>query len=265
MKTIRYEISPNLLSDNTLSDFVTRLDDVFQSEGETIFNGSRNVIKRFRLSCADASCRDIVVKKFGRKDIFHQFVYSFFRRSKAERAFRNGLKLVENGCVTPCPIAFVERRCCLWLESCYYVTSYTGATSIGQFFVGDFDRQMARTFAQFMARLHSVGIVHHDLNGSNVLVERTGDDCVISVIDINRMTSKPPQKLTLADCKDDYVRWGSSEDSVYPFVMREYALARGFNVDDFMAAVMRMKSQHDRSWQCRKRISRFFKHLVGKK
>lgn len=265
MKNIRYEISPNLSADKTLTDFVSRLDDIFQSDGETVFAGSRNVIKRFHLSCADASCRDVVVKKFGKKNIFHQFIYSFFRRSKAERAFRNGLKLIGNGCSTPCPIAFVERRCCLWLESCYYVTSYTEATSIGQFFVGDFDRQLAQAFARFMAKLHTGGIVHHDLNGSNVLFERTDSGCEISVIDINRMTSKPPQELTLADCKDDFVRWGSSEDSVYPFVMREYALARGLAVDDFMATVGRMKAQHDSAWRRRKRISRFFKRLVGKK
>ncbi len=265
MKNIRYKIADNFLADKTLTDFITRLDEVFEADGETIFNGSRNVIKRFRLPCSEPSCQDVVVKKFGKKDVFHQFVYSFFRKSKAERAFFNGLKLMSVGCETPCPIAFVERRNCHLLDSCYYVTSYTSAISIGQFFVGDFDRPLARKFAQFMAKLHEGGIVHHDLNGSNVLVDRTDSSDVISVIDINRMTSKPPQKLTLADCKDDLVRWGSSDDSVYPFVMREYALARGFEVDDFMAIITRMKAQHDSSWQRRKRISRFFKRLVGKK
>jgi hypothetical protein len=118
--------------------------------------------------------------------------------------------------------------------------------------------------------------VHHDLNFDNVLYQENQStlnskpstlnskpstlNYHISVIDINRLTIHPANQLTLADCKDDFVRWTDRKD-LLQYVVEEYAKERGLNEQETLEEVMRLKAIHDRNWHRRKNFTHKLKHL----
>ena len=236
-----------------VEELACRLDQDFELHGELLACNRRNVIKSFVLSGDDGGAEQekIVVKSFCLKNVLQKIIYSYVVPSKAKRAYLNGLKLVEMGCGTPSPLAYVEKWKKGLLQQCYYVTSYTPDSSIRQPLEVDFNKALAREFALLMAKMHDNGIVHHDLNFSNVLYHQSGNGYKLSVIDINRMTTKDPARLSWKDCMDDYVRWTDRKD-LFGYVMQEYAVARKLDQEAFMKAVLQMKISHDRAWRRRK-------------
>lgn len=242
-------------ANKALQDFIAHLPQRFEAEGEVIFSGKRNIIKTFCIEAEDEVLSNVVVKKFRARNIFQQLAYSTFWASKAKRAYHNGLRLVKMGeGSTPFPIAFVEDYGCGILHQCYYITDFTDAPSVReQLETQPFNRPLAKAFAHFIARLHKNGLVHHDLNFSNVLYkeETKGDEVHynISVIDINRLTSH--ENLTIDDCKDDFVRW-TDDMQLFTFVMEEYAKARQLDIEIFKHQALMMKRQHNKDWARRK-------------
>ena len=252
---MRKEINPTYSANKALQDFIAHLPQRFEAEGEVIFSGKRNIIKTFCIDAADEVLSNVVVKKFRARNIFQQLAYSTFWASKAKRAYNNGLRLVKmDEGSTPFPIAFIEDYGCGILHQCYYITDFTDAPSVReQLETLPFNRPLAKAFAQFIARLHKNGLVHHDLNFSNVLYkeETKGDEVHynISVIDINRLTSH--ENLTIDDCKDDFVRW-TDNMQLFTFVMEEYAKARQLDIEIFKHQALMMKRQHNKDWARRK-------------
>jgi tRNA A-37 threonylcarbamoyl transferase component Bud32 len=252
---MRKEINPTYSNNKSLQNFIARLPQRFEAEGEVIFSGKRNIIKTFCIDAEDEVLSNVVVKKFRARNIFQQLAYSTFWASKAKRAYHNGLRLVKmDEGSTPFPIAFVEDYGCGILHQCYYITDFTDAPSVReQLETQPFNRPLAKAFAHFIARLHKNGLVHHDLNFSNVLYkeETKGDEVHyhISVIDINRLTSH--DNLTIDDCKDDFVRW-TDDMQLFTFVMEEYAKTRQLDIEIFKHQALMMKRQHNKDWARRK-------------
>ena len=252
-----------------VQDFVTHLPALFEAKGKQLFANGRNVLKVFEVVKGHPVLGKVVVKRFHARNIFQTIAYSTFTTSKAQRAFHNGLKLLECGLSTPEPIAYAEERNGGMLRYCYYLTAFTEAKSVRTALDVDFNKPMAKSFAQFIAQLHQHGLVHHDLNCDNVLYQENQStlnskpstlNYHISVIDINRLTIHPANQLTLADCKDDFVRWTDRKD-LLKYVVEEYAKARGLDLPSTLDEVMRLKAIHDRNWHRRKKLTHKLKHL----
>jgi len=263
MSYCRYQVNETYRYSQVFLDFAENLEQLFDREGEILFSGSRNIIKRFTIG-TDAEKTDVVVKCFNTRNLFQKITYSFFVPSKARRAFTNGIELERIGCGTPLPIAYVETKKNGWLQKCYYVTTYTDDISVRQALDVEFDKPLAKAFALFIAKLHEHAIVHHDLNFSNVLYRQESGENIISVIDINRMTIKRSGQLAIKECKDDFVRWTDRKD-LFEYVMREYAKARGLDENLFLAAAMKMKHAHDKAWRRRKMITGKLKRIIQTK
>jgi len=263
MSNCRYQVNETYRYSQAFLDFAENLELMFDREGEMLFSGSRNTIKRFTIG-QDGDKMDVVVKRFNMHNVFQKIAYSFFVPSKAKRAFENGMELLRIGCGTPSPIAYAEIRSGVWLQRCYYVTVYTDDESVRQALEVDFNRPLAKAFALFVARLHEHAVVHHDLNFSNVLYRQEGGENIISVIDINRMTIKRSGRLALEECKDDFVRWTDRKD-LFEYVMREYAKARGLDEDAFFATAAQMKRTHDKAWRRRKKFTAALKRIIQTK
>lgn len=258
---MKYEINDKYATIQEVQDFVKHLDTLFEADGEKIFANSRNVLKTFVVKKGHAVLEKVVVKRFHARNIFQTIAYSTFAESKAKRAFRNGLMLCQCGLSTPEPLAYVEERSGGFLRYCYYITAFTNAQSVRTALDVDFNKPMARCFAQFIAGLHQHGMVHHDLNFDNVLYKESATNVYeISVIDINRLTYKHPEQLTLSECKDDFVRWTDRKD-LLRYVIEEYAKARRLDPQATLHEVLHMKAVHDRNWHRRKNFTRKFKSL----
>lgn len=229
-----------------------------QGEGKVLWDGRNKLIAFDPIAGCE---KTLVVKKFKKLDLFKRIIYTFFRINKARRSFQNALSLSERGLDTPEPIAYIEDYRHGLLRQVYYICVYTDFHPIRERLVDlePFDRQMEKDYARFVASLHEKGVIHKDLNNTNVLFAPLTDGHYhFQLIDINRVRfysggEKPKagewmENLTLfADCGEMYTAF--VEDYV------------GFRhlPQSFVAEIMQAKQRHDRHWHRKKKIKRLFK------
>lgn len=227
----------------------------FDRKGTVIFQNRRNVIKSFVL----ADGQTLVVKRFRVKGWLNTCL-RMFARSKARKAYENGLLLERAGIGTPAPVACVEQWNGRVPVCSYYVCAFTPDITIQPLLEGERpDERMVDAFAALMAHMHEQGIVHHDLNLSNVLYREENGTYRLSVIDINRVTMKKRGELTLSDSKDDFMRFTGRLD-VFLAVAYSYARLRGWDAERFVRKQTAKKIRHDAQWTRRKKIHHFFHH-----
>jgi len=227
-----------------------------EGEGQLLYSGRNEV----RLFTVDG--RELVVKRFRRHDWLKRIVYTFFRTNKARRSFENAVQLIERGFTTPRPAAYVEERCGGLITQVYYVSAYTSAQPIEQPLVEQepFDAPLATAYAHYVARLHEAGVLHRDLNRTNVLYTQGADGSyAFELIDINRMRFYADGPVPTAACMENLtLLWWLSP--VYRHVLRAYAGQRGWSEADVQEAI-RVKQRHDRRWVRRKSITGKLKKL----
>lgn len=242
---------------NKLGSFIERIPDVFEKDGQMIFRG-RNVIKSFILQ-VDGEKRTVIVKRYKRPNIFQKIGYSFFRSTKAYRAYENALELQRRGFSTPEPYGYVETRKNGFIDYCYFICDVDNSHPISEQLNDpeEFNHAMAADYARFVAQLHQQGIIDIDLNSGNVLYQSQFDGSyTFSLIDINRMnfyTGYPP----LAECIENLTRFTGRMD-VFEYVAREYVKARRMG-EDMVQRFVDAKIVHDRNWKRRKAITHLFK------
>jgi len=222
------------------------------SGGRLLYNG-RNQIRLFT-----TGGQLFVVKRYKRHNWLKSIVYTFFRKNKALRSYENARRLRERGFATPHEVAYVEQRHLGLIRQVYYVCEYTDAQAIRPPLIEQepFDRHLATDYARYVARLHEAGVLHRDLNPTNVLFRTTADGYAFELIDINRMRfyDGPVPK---GECMENLTLFWWLTD-VYRFVLSEYSAARGWTAADQDEAV-RVKQRHDRAWVRRKRLTHPFR------
>lgn len=260
---VTVKIAPCFEANDELRGFVEHLPEAFRTQGSVVYS-DRNVIKRF-----DVAGRVLVVKRFKRPNLVQKVAYSFFCKGKARRAFEHGLELLRRGIDTPQPVAYLELKRAGLLYDSFYVSLWDGHQPIVKLIDGqaDFDRQLVRDFALFAARLHRLGILHHDLNSTNTLYERQADGhYTFSVIDINRMDfydGLPPLK----ECLENITRF-TGNMQLFGYFLWFYAdtLAADFSMTSaqLTETAMKQKHKHDDSYARRKRVLRRLRRMLPK-
>ena len=97
--------------------FVSQIPKIFDTDGETIYQG-RNTVKRFMNGCGEW-----IVKRYKRPNLIQRIVYTFFEKSKAERAYLYAQTLQAKGIGTPDGIAFIEEKKCGLIRDCYFIST----------------------------------------------------------------------------------------------------------------------------------------------
>lgn len=194
-----------------------------------------------------------------------KIVYTFFRTTKAYRAFHNGEELIKRGFDTPRPISFLETKKFGLIDYCYYTCEKTDLPPIEELTDrSDWNKELAHDFAHYVAKLHEKGVLHHDLNNTNTLYNKENNIYSFCVIDINRMTFYPLGKdIPLKKCLDNLTRFTGRMD-LFEFVIRNYARARGLDEESVTKMGINIKTTHDKNWYRRKRFTHFFKSLFTK-
>ncbi len=182
----------------------------------------------------------------------------FFRKSKARRSYENAIGLKVRGFSTPQEVAYMEERCAGLIRQVYYVCTYTNSQPIKPRLIEQepFDEALAEAYAHYVALLHEKGVLHRDLNPTNVLYQKKGEEYEFELIDINRMQffdGCVPQ----AECMENLTLfWWLSP--VYRYILKIYASDRHWTEDDVEKAI-EVKRTHDKHWVRRKRITHLFK------
>ena len=238
-----------------LKAWLTQVPRLFaDNQGELLYR-ARNQIRLF-----DVDGRKLVVKRFKRNGIVKAMVYTLFRKNKARRSYENAGLLRQRGFTTPHEVAYIEQRTAGLVTQVYYVCAYTDAQPIRPRLIEQepFDESLAVSYARYVASLHEAGVLHRDLNPTNVLFSESGEPAAVSfeLIDINRMEffdGAVPKAACMENLTLFY--WLTP---AYRFILDEYARQRGWSEAD-VAEAIRVKQRHDRRWIRRKRLTHPFR------
>jgi hypothetical protein len=207
------------------ADFINRIPEVFYAGGETIYK-SRNEIKVFEVNGIKINVKQYKVPIF-----INRIIYTFFRMTKAHRAYNYAFKLLDIGIDTHFPIAYIHFKKTGLIHRCYFISlqppyprdmyefgkdSLTGRESI------------IRSLAHYAAKLHDAGIYHKDFSPGNILFQQTEDEVKFLLVDINRMQFGPVS--IKKGCANFARLWGSKE--MFTLIAKEYAVARNADPDE---------------------------------
>lgn len=184
-------ISPEF---DELSDFINILDSIYKIHGDLIKKG-RNELKTFKVYN-----QVICVKSFLKITIANRIIYSFFRKSKAERSYLAAQKLLSLGIDTPTPIAFVETfNKCHFLKRHYYICKYQPPTLTLDNVINQDEtekNQILKQFSAFAIKLYNQGIIHRDFNATNIFINQNSNNTwQFGLIDLNRIRFKKQIKF----------------------------------------------------------------------
>jgi len=211
-----------------LHGFVEAIPRFFAHSGVVLHDG-RNMIRMF-----ETEAGRVTVKRYRRPNLFNRIVYTFLRKSKAQRAYEHAERLRAAGVDTPEPVAWIETRRCGLLEDAWFVCRYSDYASLSEAtvrFPEADTRPLLTAFARFAATLHAKGILHGDFNHSNILYRRDPDTggYRFQLIDANRMRFR--RRVSRREALVNLRRL-SCPGPAYLYILDAYSAVRSWNSDD---------------------------------
>lgn len=169
----------------------------FEKTGVNFIIGERNRIKIFEIGGYKVN-----VKSFKIPNKINQFVYKYFRKSKAKRSFEFATILLEKGIGTPKPIAFMEIFNGFGLQKSFYASIHQDydLTFRELVEIKDFpdEETILREFTRFCFKMHEAGIEFKDHSPGNTLIKKQADNSYkFFLVDLNRMNFHEEMNLEL--------------------------------------------------------------------
>lgn len=167
-------------------DFVKNIKTYFDQEDNIVIYDKRNIIK-----IVEFENRKYVVKSFKIPHLLNQFVYRFFRQSKAKRSFLNTMRLKMMDINTPEPLGYIEFPTQFLFKESFYISElFDFDFEIRAVFSDENfeDRDnILKKFIAFTYKLHQKKVYHIDYSPGNILVKKVNGIYTFSIIDVNRM------------------------------------------------------------------------------
>ncbi|TFU94131.1 hypothetical protein E4T81_05950 [Barnesiella sp. WM24] len=213
------------------------LDNKNNSNNAVVVHSGRNKIWR-----ENVGGEDVAIKIYG-TSLVKSIIY-IFRKTKARKAYENALELTKRGVATPAPLAYGERRGFMnRLIKSVYISVYEESTPLAHYLDCE-NVDVIDQFSCFTAMLHSKGILHHDLNSTNVRIIPAPGHATFSLIDINRIKFIPVGiTVNLKDRFNNITRFSSLNDN-YIFFVKKYLKYANLPEALFDTAIQ-SKSRHD--------------------
>lgn len=237
-----------------LSALLTEIIEEGIKDDASLIHSGRNKIWR-----KEISGMTIAIKIYGYSPL-KSIIYSI-RKTKARRAFENARALIARGIATPFPLAFVEKRGFInRLTGSMYISMYEETEPLEKY-IDYGDRLVLDEFARFTALLHSKGILHHDLNATNVRVTVKDTTVTFSLIDINRMTfMSDVESIKLEERFENITRFSSLNDD-YIFFVKKY-LTYSYLSEQILDLAIRRKIKHDSKTEYLGKCKYLFKKIL---
>ncbi|GHT34648.1 hypothetical protein FACS189434_11190 [Bacteroidia bacterium] len=214
-----------------LKNFILNISEEFDTEGYTIHK-VRNEVKVFSVGGIEVN-----VKKYAVPHLFNRIVYTFFRKSKAERAYRNALKVQAQGIDTPAPVAYVLCKRQGLLYDSYFVSLQQPYLNLTQ------TRNTADIYAalgKFIAELQQKNILHLDLSFGNILLNDAENNIAFSLVDLNRMKFR---KISPSAGFLNFNRLHGNE-AVLRILAKSYAETRNREEKECCEKILRANEKH---------------------
>lgn len=231
-----------------LRAWIEKLPSIFDDDGDLIYCG-RNIVKKFVVEG-----QAVIVKKFKIPNLAQRIAYTFWRKSKAMRAYLYAGRLIGMGIDTPKGIACLECSSGCLFSTGFFVSEECTHPSVASVMVDSSSiTEMSACLGRFIADMHRKGFLHGDLNLSNILCYRTSSgDVDFAVIDTNRsvFVDSPSRKACL-----DNMKRISHDRELLEKIVRAYAIERQWDVQECVGEVMKALSEFEHL----KRMRRKFK------
>ncbi len=228
-----------------LEKYIKQIPDHFQNLTEVLYN-VRNVIKADEVSNVK-----LVIKSFHRNYLTNRIRYTFFHPSKAQRAYQNGLVLIERGFLTPDPVAFLELYKYGLLNQSFFVCLRTDFTKLEYHFTSG-GEQLMKDLAAYTFDLHKSGIYHLDYSNGNILCRKEGDHYQFSLIDNNRMKFG---HFSYQRRLKNFRLLGLSHENL-TIVAREYARLEGSDPEEAVEYLVLSEKKHSDRRKLRKKLKK---------
>lgn len=228
--------------------FVSQIPKIFDTDGETIYQG-RNTVKRFM-----NGCDEWIVKRYKRPNLIQRIVYTFFKKSKAERAYLYAQTLQAKGIGTPDGIAFIEEKKYGLIRDCYFISTACNYPTVYPTLGKDnhFDLHFADSLAAFFVQLHEKGFLHGDPNLNNFLFHKDKEgNYQFVVIDTNRSVFKPSP--TRQECLYNLMKVTHNRE-LLQYITRQYAIRMEWDVEECVNTVMKALDKFERRYKIKQLI-----------
>lgn len=245
-----------------LRTFIESLPDIFDKEGESIFL-ARNEIRLY-----DEGGFTLNVKSYKVPILINRIAYTFFRPTKASRAYEHALTLLSKGFQTPDPVAYIETKKSGLLHRSFFISLHTPMDGHMRLF-NDEDASNAgkedliKAFAEFTARLHEADVLHCDYSPGNILREKVDEmgNYNFSLVDINRMQFRPVS--VEMGCKN--FRRMRGNDEFFRLCATYYAKGRGADVEQCVEAFLRYKYEDRKKRKRKEKFKEFTRKIFNRK
>ncbi|MCR5153029.1 MAG: lipopolysaccharide kinase InaA family protein [Prevotella sp.] len=215
---------------------------IINDDCDIVYRG-RNIVARM-----DIGGRPYMVKQYKRVNVIQQVAYTFFCKTKAERAFLFAQEFERRGIETPTAVAYMEVKEHGLFTTGYLVTEEAEGEECHLLLreVEHYDTALADAVAAQVVRMHKAGVLHGDLNLSNFLVTPTADGWHFVMIDINRSSFRDGTPSD-DECLANLVRITHRRD-LYEYLISSYAKQRGWPIADTVAKALHLldKFEHRR-------------------
>lgn len=241
---------------NKYTDFISNIPKIFEESGQVIYTG-RNILKTIQIDNIK-----IVIKSFQRPNLINRIIYTFIRKSKAERSYLYSLKILSKGFITPDPIAFIETYDNNLISKSYYICINQEDRNTVRSLMGGEDTEdyykKIEQFAKYSADLHSNGILHLDYSAGNILYKKDNNNYTFSLIDVNRLKFQIPNRKTTIN---NLNRISTTPQTLKPF-SDYYCKYRGWDNDLKFSRHLEISSD---LFHFNKALKHSFKDLITKR
>lgn len=219
-----------------LSTFIESIPSIFSFQGESIYK------ERNELKCYIIDGYNIIVKRFKKPHLINRIAYTFFRPSKAKRAYEYALRLLELGLDSPSPIAYIEQYRVKLLTYGYFVSVFEKEyTNIRDLMEGtEKDETLLKELSLYVADLHNKGVLHLDLSPGNVMYKKVENKILFTLVDINRMQFFP--SISNEDRLKNFKRLSDNAE-ILTKMAGYYAAATGINETETIEKINRYSSE----------------------
>lgn len=222
------------------SSFISEIPKRFETEGEMIYDG-RNTVKRFK-----ENENEWIVKRYKNPNIFQRIAYSFFKESKAERAFIYAAKLRKADINTPEGIAYIEEKQLGLLHFSYFISTACYDPCVASALEGthDYDLNLASSVAGFFVTLHSKGILYGELTLHNILYHKDEKgNFHFSVIHTSRSLFK--KELSRMECLNNLKKVTHHRD-LLEYIVEQYASFRRWDLFESVEVVVQALYKYEK-------------------
>ena len=210
----------------------------------------RNIVEKIEIDG-----KPYVLKKFKPTGLLNGIIYTFFRKSKAHRAYEHAEFLLANGIDTAIPVAYAENRRCGIFRSGYFLSEFIDAPLVSDIYDPDFPadgkKRLCMFIAKFIFDMHQKGIMPLDLNPGNIFYRNLNGRPVFALIDINRMkTGKIP---TMSQAMRAFFQLGVSAWNLTD-ILPHYMWHSGYDFNESAYHVLRWRHKWKRNCRLKQRM-----------